>query len=421
MTDLSLTCPYCNATVTLPSSVGPGRRVRCPRCEESFSVRGSDEDPLTAGDPQSADLPPMSLAGPSAQPEPPSRRWSNLSVAAAILGVMALMALIGFSWAWLTTEARRKRDQLAPPGGTEAVRTVVVAPAKLPALGYLPSDVNVLAGLHVAELLAERSGRELFLSPRDATGVPHLDRLEQWTGLKLDTINHVVLGVRTEERLVPRITLVVQTRQAFDADQVRTALKAGRRSERAKRTLYRFTPGQSSLELTLWFAGDRTLVVGLIPEDFDDVPLVPAAGVDRFAEPLRQLLAQRTGEGTQLWAFAHARDWQHALAFQSLPGLPSLPFGDAGPADQPLLANVQALGLWLQLGSSVAANLAVGCNDRATAGRWAQVLQRKGDDNLLPRGHSTLPWLWRTEDTWVSGRAEASAGAFRQALTSPQD
>jgi hypothetical protein len=399
--------------VPLTAPAGPGQRVHCPRCEEVFLVRGAADQGAVNG-PQSSDVP-------AGFAEPAPRRWSNRSVAAAILGVMALMALIGFSWAWVTTESRRKRDHLSPPEGPVTVRTVVIAPSRLAGLAYLPADVNILAGLHIAEILAEPSGRELFLPSREAAGASRLDSLAQWTGLALDEIDHAVLGVRTEERLIPRITLVVETRRPYDADRVRAALKVGRSSERGKRTLYRFTPAGSSLELTLWFAGPRTLVLGLIPEDFDEVPATPTPGADRFAEPLRQILVNRTSEGTQAWACAHVRDWQHALALQAVPGFPALHFHDEDPTEHPLLTKVQTLGAWLQLGGAVTANLAIGCTDGAAADQLANALRRTGEESLLPWAVSTLPWKWQTEEGWITGRAEADAAAFRRALASPQD
>ena len=53
---------------------------------------------------------------------------------------------------------------------------------------------------------------------------------------------------RVEDRLLPRVTLVVQTRNPFDAAKVRDTLKAGRSTQRGQRTLYRFHPNQSAIE-----------------------------------------------------------------------------------------------------------------------------------------------------------------------------
>ena len=46
--------------------------------------------------------------------------------------------------------------------------------------------------------------------------------------------------------------------------------------------IYRFTPGQTSLEAAVWFAGDRTIVYGLLPDDFDNVPVGPEPIVGRL-------------------------------------------------------------------------------------------------------------------------------------------
>src|SRR5437867_59288 len=132
------TCPYCNSRVT--QAVVEAGRVRCPRCGEIL--------PASVG--QAAGLPDPPTGQPPATPFTATGR-PNRAVAAWVLGVMGLMAGLGLVWALWTNSDRAKRHPKRPEG----VVVTTEPPAELPALGYMPRDVNLVAGVRPADLLGD--------------------------------------------------------------------------------------------------------------------------------------------------------------------------------------------------------------------------------------------------------------------------
>lgn len=423
-----LSCPYCNAYVTPPAHAVPGQRIPCPRCGEMFAYRPADDAvPL---------LPPSEL-GPIPTLPVPTPRWSNRAVALTLLAVMGGMAVLGLTFAQMTTALRRAQDVhpvadqplvvpvlaraarliylaalgsfllsvtlkrvrsplvrigaglvlavlaliavedtlglfgrsvLIPPRWrqpeyTETTSTPAaveaVAPSQLAGLGYLPADTSFLVGLHVAEALREDAGRELLANLRLGSNRFSLDQLEKRTGLDRDQIDHVVLGLKLA--LPPRVTLIVRTRQPYDEAKLRTALQAERKTERKQKTLYRFPWDQ--LEFTLWAADRETFIVGLSPQDFDDVPATPAAGGEHLPAEFQPILKERLRPGTPVWVVARAEAWDRPE------GQMLLTLAEVPKEERDVLAVVKTVGLWLRLDPGRTLNGAVEAADEAKAAK----------------------------------------------------
>src|SRR5262245_22903400 len=116
-----VSCPYCNAYVTLPGgAIEDGQRLLCSRCGETFDFRGFPREaiveklphPLTAYSPHPETA---SSAGP---PEFVRRSWSNRAIAAVVLGGMAAMATIGLLFSLATENTRRAHDAGIPKDRT---------------------------------------------------------------------------------------------------------------------------------------------------------------------------------------------------------------------------------------------------------------------------------------------------------------
>src|SRR5262249_18946123 len=101
------TCPYCNTALPAPGS-------RCPRC-----------DP----DPSAVETP----------------RWANRRGALAVVGLMLTLFVSVMIYAIRTRTNRG-----------------LVPLAELPTLGYLPADVNVIAGSSFAQARQTPTGRDLL-------------------------------------------------------------------------------------------------------------------------------------------------------------------------------------------------------------------------------------------------------------------
>ena len=78
-------------------------------------------------------------------PEPPATPPSRASirrVAGIVVGVMGVMAILSFAFAWNTVAWRRSRDPKPPR--VLATPQAVARPIELAALGYLPADPAVV-------------------------------------------------------------------------------------------------------------------------------------------------------------------------------------------------------------------------------------------------------------------------------------
>lgn len=377
-----IACPFCNAAVPLPPT---GLKVACPRCGESVPVRPSGRNGETLVPPPTAGL---------LLPATPAR--SNRQVAAVVLGVMALMAAIALVYALHTTELRRSHDYLPGPTAPPLPPVVMTTPpAALTGLGYLPANCTAVVGLHVAQALQSDAGRVL------------LDRFALTSdgsllGLKLDTIDHAVLGANLD-RVPPQVTLVVRTRQPYQGDEVRKALQAGRDVERGGRTVYRFKSPFGGLELGLACPDDRTLLVGLV-DDFDAVPAQPAKGAERLPAALRELMETRLPGGSIAWVVAHAADRPPAMA-SLLSGFNAKPSPDVE-----LLGQVRSLALSLRPVDGITLNAAVQGRDVAAAAKLADFLKTWG-----------VPVLPVLQGDWVTATASAAPEQWAAGAISHRD
>lgn len=461
MTVEAQTCPYCNA-LTPASSPDALGRATCPRCGESFAARPTTTavTPTPAGLPPTARFPSVNGAEPArllvaAPPSWPARlgalsgtllafslllrvalgsyapaekgfpfmfglgclglvaavwlwyfhrRRSNQAVVWFVLGNMLVMVGVAVPFALLTRDARRSHDpkQLEQEEELLPLRHVnrPVAPAQLPALGYLPRDTKILAAIHVRELLQEKDGRD-FLEPGGWVPVElALGQVKKWTGLPPEAIDQVVVGLRAGKLPVPQSFFVVQTRQPYDLKAFAKELTAGRKDQLHQHPLYFFQPGK--LQGFLWCPSERTFVLGVVPDlaNADEVkallltllPARPYAGVDGLPEALRQCVRQRLPRGTLLWLAGHKVPplWNLVIPFKAIKGL---------PRD---LDKVNTFHLDVRFQKGVALVGEFQCADDAAAQRLQQFLAKQDFSGLEAKVAGTLPaaLTWATVAGW---------------------
>ncbi|MBY0232833.1 MAG: hypothetical protein K2W96_26420, partial [Gemmataceae bacterium] len=168
------TCPLCNALLS------PGR-ADCPRCGESVGE---------------AVVPASALRGVTGQPLAPvpyrKPQEANRRTAWAVLAVMGVMAAVGLGYALATVQTRRGHDKSIPRASRRPVlpplapekESVPVPPARLAGLAWLPEEMNVVAGVHVAELLKSPAGEKLKGETLRLAGKEFaLDDVEKWLGV----------------------------------------------------------------------------------------------------------------------------------------------------------------------------------------------------------------------------------------------
>jgi hypothetical protein len=364
-----IACPYCNAQVAVAPTVPNGQRVACTLCGESFALRRADADFTAEEPPAAADAAlvlPSVGAGARTGVRSPVAKWVIVCV---VLGVMQIMALGGLALALRTEDWRREVDTAPPvrprripfedPHGENVVTPV--APARLNALAYLPADVSLIVGAHVAEVRADKAGEELLSAPLslDVAQV-RLDSLINWTGLALADVDHLVVGVRVEDPLpAPRTVLVIRTREPYDADKVRDKLHARGKSVRGKKELYTIEVPNLPFEAGLWCADEHTLVFGLKREHLDAVPDTPRPDLDRIDGEITGLLKERMKPAGPLWVVGHARDWSETAAGVLLLRLEK--------EDRDRLLKVRTVAAWVEPGQTVKVHAAFHCADAASA------------------------------------------------------
>jgi hypothetical protein len=219
------------------------------------------------------------------------------------------LAVLGAALLIFSGPLRRRSSQL--PAYTEPTPAAArsLAPAQLEALGYLPPDTNVVAGVHLGELLQSADNRALL----DQLKVGPLDlnpeRIQKLTGLKREDIDYVVLDLRLEE--IPRITAIVRTRTRFDPDAVRTALRGvpSAKAERANR--FSFKLDQPAIEAEAWLLPEQHLLIfGLTRADIDAVPAEPSAGLKQLSPKLREMVQLRLDPDARIWAAGNIDHWE---------------------------------------------------------------------------------------------------------------
>lgn len=283
------TCPYCNSPLPVAAA---GARTFCTRCGEAVPERFLQ---AAAGSP--ADV---SEAPPAVGPAAPPRRQNVRATAAVVLGVMATMAVVAATFAWMTVGARRANDRRSgvvnrPP------EPLLVAADELDALRYLPPHANLVVGLDLAAARQAPLGEQLLarLTGKDGQA-PGLDAAH-WTGLDADEIDHAVLGASLTDKGTQTV-LVVHTRRPYDFDRLREKLKATRSVDSAGKKVYPYHPERLSFGApALWSPTDRVLVIGFTHFDLDAVPNRPAPAADALAPPVRRLLHDRVGVGSFAW------------------------------------------------------------------------------------------------------------------------
>jgi hypothetical protein len=238
---------------------------------------------------------------------------------------MLVMAGIGLTYALQTVQKRRDHDKAIPRKARRPWLTdkdlpptgEASAPADLAGLGYLPTSTGFVATLHVEELLASPAGKEFRSRPMEIGNIPfQLDTVREWTGVEVENIEHVVLGVVVRDGadadLTPPVHLIVRTRRAYQSERVRVALKASkphedRTPEGGKRTIY--SANVRNLPVKLWLANETTIVVGLF-SNLEQVPSKPFEGLSQLSAELRQVIEKRIDAGLPMWAAGHSANWK---------------------------------------------------------------------------------------------------------------
>ncbi|MCI0377203.1 MAG: hypothetical protein L0215_06345 [Gemmataceae bacterium] len=316
-----LACPYCNAQFAAEKLERHSDKACCPRCGEPLPL-GVDSRIMSAtlhtaisrGDLRpvgTADIsaPPETgtLEKPLSMPSSKTRAAANRRTLLVLLGIMTLLAAVGLTYALLTVDYRREKDY-RPKKYTH--EPVAVAPTgELAGLGYLPAGSNLVVAVNVQALRANPKTRALLEPPPPLLDVL-LDKVEKHARLKIEEIDHVVLGAELCDKL-PQIVVVARTRTPYNRKALADALKPAKATSHLDRPLFAFTtrPGEGYL----WCADDRTLVWlwrldAVTKEDLAALPLPPRQGEAAAPVPVQAVIGERVDKHSLVWAAGNLED-----------------------------------------------------------------------------------------------------------------
>jgi hypothetical protein len=400
-----------------------GQRLPCPRCGESFTL-------LTTEPPASTDIShsPPCATGFEIEPRVQGNRWllnkpfkANRRTALILLGVMAFMAIGALAYALHTQQFRRDNDKgivkenpkRRPPIDEDfSTDDLPTAPAKLAALTWLPPDTNIVLGVHVRELLADPSGKSLLTQPIKIGDTPvRVAAIVGWTGFNLNEIDHLVLGEKADDPLPPPfafaapVTLVVRTRQDYDAEKLLHDLKAERAGAASGRPVYQFArPNAPFGKLSICCVDSRTAVYAVLPNHLNDIPAAPRTDLEQLPRELRDVLRNRVDPVGPLWIAGHSDDWKKS----ALPGMMTLLFKDMKKEDRERLLKVSTFAAWVQVHDPMLVRAVFDCGDDQTA----KDLQKYLD---IPDG-ADPDWKASVGEGWLTVQIRTSLKKVREAL-----
>jgi hypothetical protein len=206
---------------------------------------------------------------------------------------MLIMATVGLTFALKTVGFRRSNDTKGAQPPEPETESRQLPPSEWPGLGYLPDDVQAVAGIRVGDAMASPAGRTLI-------GSLNLSGEKTLLGVRPGDVNHLILGANVR-KLPPRLYGIVH-------GQIEMANGAGRTTEHNGKSLVRERLSANGPEVLSWRPDRHLLVAAQLAEDFDPVPSKPRPA------PLPELI-QRLDPAALAWLVASVDADNAAVGF----------------------------------------------------------------------------------------------------------
>jgi len=231
-----------------------------------------------------------------------------------------------------------------------------VRPAETPGLGYLPDDTNVIAAVNIGMLMETPEGREFLTGNRGQLW--SWQRLQEFTGIGLSEIDHVIVGLKVDNNLLPRVLVIIETNRPFSATGVKAALRAGK-----------WPDPDACL-----FPSDHVLILGLTKKDLERITTKRSEGIDQLSPSLQKALAERIPRGADVWAAGHADNWLQTPALALFAGL--------SKEQREVLQKIQTFAAGLRLEKTLTVDAAFQCVDEPAAKALEQLLRQQKREEL---------------------------------------
>ena len=239
-------CPFCNAPLPALAAPPAGANQPCPRCGEPVAAARWPIDPALATAIQVGEAP----VRPRTDFRPANRKTGLI-----VLVIMISMAVAGLSYALWTMQIRRARDPKTV-GKLEPI--AARRPTELAGLAYLPKDCQLIAGLHIAEMLNEKTGQAILAEPRPMMLDWGVKQITRTTGLKLGDLDHIVLAAAFDANF-PQLVMIVKTRPKILPEKIAAHSQLPGRSHEEK-PLYEFSLEPPLGGALVWCVDEHTLI-----------------------------------------------------------------------------------------------------------------------------------------------------------------
>lgn len=325
---------------------------------------------------------------PGEAPASPRTRW--------VYGIGFGLALLSTVVILLSGPIRRRNSPM--PGEDGGIVRSMDA-TRLEGLGYLPEDTNIIAGVHVGELVQDAKSREFLDDLKIAALHFSASRLENWTGLKRENIDYVLLGLKVEDQLMPRTTIIARSRTPLDGDQLREKLR-GVLSNDSDPNRFHFRVVGTSLEAEArCLPEERLIIVGLTRGDLEAVPTKPR---DELPPRLAALLKERVDRSSRAWAVGQVADWERTPVVWWI--------NRQSEKDQAALKSVRAFAASVVFEDPLKLRAEIETTDAKSAQAVVRYLWSQ------PTEESTKVTIPGPVDAWVSVQATLKPKAIQDAL-----
>jgi len=201
--------------------------------------------------------------------------------------------------------------------------------------------------------------------------------LQEWTGISLNEIDHVIVGLKVDNNLLPRLIVIIETNRPMSTARVKERLRAGRLPDKE----------------AYLFPSDRIVMLGLTKNDLQSVSGQRKEGIGHLALPLQKALKERVPRGDQVWAVGQSDDWQKTLVLAFLAELPK--------EDRAVIQRIQTFAIGVRVDQGETVEAAFRCSDETGAKALEQWLRQQGRDEMKEMKISQ-------QEDWVSIQAKAA-------------
>ena len=230
------------------------------------------------------------------------------------------MAALTVAFTFWTQGFRRQNDFKKGHIATDPASSI---PDEMTSLGLVPARCNVLGAINLADLRANPVAKKAFLDQPPRSLVWLADRLKDATGLSLDDLDQIAVGIEMTDQL-PKIFVVVQTRAAYDPQAILKSFAPAKTQSLRNRPLVRFTLNPVGDGIA-WCVSDRHIAFLFRVEpgkldDLESIPVRPRQKLEGSSDAIRALVKDRVDKQSLAWLAADLAPASGMLDFLNVVG-----------------------------------------------------------------------------------------------------